>query len=558
METLNWHPVGPAEVAPDGALRRVEAGGRAVCLGRVDGSWVAFDDTGTHEECPLSDGELDGNVIVCPCHGSEFDLRTGDVLTPPALDPLPIYEVREQAGVLEVRLAPPPAAAEAAHAREDHVPEAVVRAATVAGPSTEGLTLDDVDLTDLDVWERAVPYDWLTLLRREAPLFWQPETDGRGFWVFTRYDDIVEVSKDFQSYSSEIGGTSLEDLTPEEVEARKSMLDMDPPPHTRLRALVNKGFTPRVVNTYEASIRGIARRILAQAFQEPEFARAEFDWVESVASEIPMWVFSEIMGLPVEDRRLLIELGDKLLGNTDPDVVGAENVQEMTIKDPSIRLLPFSSPFAADLIEYGLKLGEARRREPRDDITTKLVEAEVDGSRLDAREFGVFFILLTTAGNETTRHTISLGLLDLLAHPEEAARLVADPSLAALAADEILRRAHPVHRFRRTATRDVTAHGRRIKAGDKVTVWYASGNYDEEKFADPYRMDVGREPNRHLTFGLGGPHFCLGAHLAKLEVKIWLEEMIPYLQRIELAGTPTRLRSNFFNGIKRLPVRVVG
>jgi cytochrome P450/nitrite reductase/ring-hydroxylating ferredoxin subunit len=552
VDVLSWHPVGSAESAPDGTLRRVEVGERAVCLGRVDGAWVAFDDTCTHEECPLSDGELDGDVIVCPCHGSEFDLRTGDVLTPPALDPLPIYEVREQAGALEVRFSPPPAAADAVHAREDHVSEAVARAATVAGPSIEGLTLDDVDLTDLDVWERAVPYDWLTLLRREAPLFWQPETDGRGFWVFTRYDDIVDISKDFGTFSSEIGGTSLEDLAPEEIEARKSMLDMDPPPHTRLRALVNKGFTPRVVNTYEATIRGIARRILAEAFR-----RAEFDFVESVASEIPMWVFSEIMGLPVEDRRLLIELGDKLLGNTDPEVVGAENVQELTVQDPSIRLLPFSSPFAVDLIEYGLKLGEARRSEARDDITTRLVEAEVDGSRLNAREFGVFFILLTTAGNETTRHTISLALLDLLAHPDEMARLVADPSLAVTAADEVLRRAHPVHRFRRTATRDVTTHGRRIKAGDKVTIWYASGNFDEEKFADPYRMDVGREPNRHLTFGLGGPHFCLGAHLAKLEVKIWLEEMIPYLQRIELAGQPTRLRSNFFNGIKRLPVRVV-
>jgi cytochrome P450/nitrite reductase/ring-hydroxylating ferredoxin subunit len=552
VDTLSWHPVGPVEAAPDGALRRVEAGGRAVCLGRVDGSWVAFDDTCTHEECPLSDGELDGNVVVCPCHGSEFDLRTGDVLTPPALDPLPIYDVRERGGALEVRLTAPPVADAAVHAREDHVPEAIARAATVAGPSIEGLTLDDIDLTDLDAWERGVPYDWLTLLRREAPLFWQAETDGTGFWVFTRYDDIVTVSKDFETYSSEIGGTSLEDLTPEEVEARKSMLDMDPPPHTRLRALVNKGFTPRVVNTYEATIREIARRILAEAFEEPEF-----DFVESVASEIPMWVFSEIMGLPVEDRRLLIELGDKLLGNTDPEVVGAENVQELTVQDPSIRLLPFSSPFAADLIEYGLKLGEARRHEPRDDITTKLVEAEVDGSRLDAREFGVFFILLTTAGNETTRHTISLALLDLLAHPEESARLVADPSLSATAADELLRRAHPVHRFRRTATRDVTTHGRRIKAGDKVTIWYASGNFDEEKFADPYRLDVGREPNRHLTFGLGGPHFCLGAHLAKLEVKIWVEEMIPYLQRIELAGPPTRLRSNFFNGIKQLPVRVV-
>ncbi len=258
---------------------------------------------------------------------------------------------------------------------------------------------------------------------------------------------------------------------------------------------------------------------------------------------------------PVDDRRLLIELGDKLLGNTDPEVVGEENLRDLTATDPSIRLLPFSSPFATELIDYGCRLGEARRADPRDDVTTKLVEAELDGSRLTEHEFGLFFILLTTAGNETTRHTISLGLLDLLAHPEEAARLIADPSLAAPAADEILRRAHPVHHFRRTATRDLTIHGRRIKAGDKVTMWYASGNYDEEKFADPFRLDLGRQPNRHLTFGLGGPHFCLGAHLAKLEVRIWLEEMIPYLERIELAGTPTRLRSNFFNGIKSLPVR---
>ncbi len=549
--TETWHEIGEAEEAPVGFLRRVEVEGRAVCVGRTAAGWVAFQDTCTHEECSLADGELEDEVIVCPCHGSEFDLRTGDVLTPPALDPLPIYEARAEDGALSVRLAPPPAAAEAVHQREDHVSESVARAATVAGPSIEGLVLDDVDLTDLDVWEERVPYEWLTLLRREAPLFWQPERDGRGFWVFTRYDDIVAMSKDFETYSSELGGTSLQDLTPEEVEARRSMIDTDPPAHTRMRALVNTGFTPRVVNTYEERIRGIARGILAQAFEQDAF-----DWVESVASEIPMWVFSEIMGLPVEDRRLLIELGDKLLGNTDPEVVGEEFVQERALHDPELRKLPFSSPFALDLIEYGRKLGEARRREPRDDITTRLVEAEVDGSRLGEHEFGLFFILLTTAGNETTRHTISLGLLDLLAQPEEAARLVADPSLAATAADEILRRAHPVHHFRRTATRDVAVHGRRIRTGDKVTMWYAAGNYDEDRFADPFRLDVGRTPNRHLTFGLGGPHFCLGAHLAKLEVRIWIEEMLPYLERVELAGEPTRLRSNFFNGIKRLPVRV--
>jgi cytochrome P450/nitrite reductase/ring-hydroxylating ferredoxin subunit len=546
-----WHELGPAGDASPGALRQVEVDGRLVCIGRTGSGWGAFDDTCPHEECPLSDGELDGDVVVCPCHGSEFDVRTGDVLSPPALDPLVIYEAREEDGGLRVRLSPPAAAEEAVHEREDHVSEAVARAATVAGPATDDLVLDDVDLTDLGVWEERVPYDWLALLRHEAPLHWHPESDGRGFWVFTRYDDIVQVSKDWETYSSETGGTSLQDLTPEEVEARKSMIDTDPPAHTRLRALVNRGFTPRVVNTYEERIRALARGILAQAFQ-----RDAFDWVEDVASEIPMWVFSEIMGLPVDDRRLLIELGDKILGNTDPEVVGAENVLDRTIDDPEMRLLPFSSPFSLELIEYGCALGEARRREPRDDITTRLVESEVDGSKLTEHEFGLFFILLTTAGNETTRHTISLGLLDLLAHPEESARLVADPTLAGTAADEILRRAHPVHHFRRTATRDVVAHGRRIAAGDKVTVWYASGNYDEERFADPWRMDVGRAPNRHLTFGLGGPHFCLGAHLARLEVKIWLEEMTPYLGRIELAGTPTRLRSNFFNGIKRMPVRV--
>ncbi len=551
MSAGTWHEVGAAGDEPVGGLRRVEVAERGVCLGRTAEGWVAFDDLCTHEECSLAGGELDGTVVVCPCHGSEFDVRTGDVLAPPALDALPIYDVREEAGQLLVRLAPPPLAEEAAHARDDHVPTVLAGAATVAGPSLAGLSLDDVDLSDLDVWERGVPYDWLALLRRDAPLFWQPEREGRGFWALTRHDDVVGAAKDWETFSSELGGTSLQDLTPDELTPRKSMIDTDPPPHTRMRALVNKGFTPRVVNAYEERIRGLARSILERAFE-----RDAFDWVESVAAELPMWVFSEIMGLPVEDRRLIIELGDKLLGNTDPEVVGEEYVADRALRDPELRKLPFSSPFALELIDYGRRLGELRRHEPRDDITTKLVEAELDGSRLSEQEFGTMFILLTTAGNETTRHTISLGLLDLLEHRDELERLVADPSLASTAADELLRRAHPVHHFRRTATRDVELHGRTIRQGDKVTIWYAAANYDEEKFADPYRLDLARTPNRHTTFGLGGPHFCLGAHLARLEVKVWLEEMATYVARLELDGDPVRLRSNFFNGIKRMPVRV--
>ena len=553
MSELTWHGVGAAEEAPVGFLRRVEVEGAAVCLGRTADGWVAFQDTCTHEECSLSDGELEGGVIVCPCHASEFDLRTGDVLCPPALEPLPIFEARVEAGELQVRLG---AAARrrrgGARAGGSRLRDGRPRRDDRRARRSRGSSLDDVDLTDLDVWEQGVPYEWLTLLRREAPLFWQPEADGRGFWVFTRYDDIVQMSKDWETYSSEVGGTSLEDLTPEEVEARKSMLDTDPPAHTRLRALVNKGFTPRVVNTYEERIRGLARGILAQAFE-----RDAFDWVEDVASEIPMWVFSEIMGLPVEDRRLLIELGDKLLGNTDPEVVGEENLRELTATDPSIRLLPFSSPFATELIEYGCRLGEARRADPRDDVTTQLVEAEIDGSRLSRARVRA---VLHPPHDGRER--------DDAAHDQPRPARPARPPRGDGAPDRrpVARRARrptrscagrtPCTTSAARRRRDVTIHGRRIKAGDKVTMWYASGNYDEEKFADPFRLDLGRQPNRHLTFGLGGPHFCLGAHLAKLEVRIWLEEMVPYLDRIELAGTPTRLRSNFFNGIKRLPVRV--
>jgi cytochrome P450 len=410
-----------------------------------------------------------------------------------------------------------------------------------------------IDLTDLDRWVEGVPYDWFEVLRREAPLYWQDEREGKGFWSYTLYDDVVAVSRDVELYSSELGGTSLQDLSPEEVELRKSMIDTDPPRHTRLRAIVNQGFTPKVVRAYEERIRGLAGEILGRAF-----ASEAFDFVAEVSAELPMWVFSEIMGLPVEDRGLLIDLGDKLLGNTDPEVMGAHAVAEHALRDLELRRLPFASPYAVELMQYGRELGEARRREPHDDITTKLVEAEVDGDRLSDREFETFFILLTTAGNETTRHTLSLGLLALFEHPDERARLVADPALATTAADELLRWAHPVHHFRRTATRTHEVHGQTIEAGDKVAIWYASGNFDEAQFPEPRRFDLSRTPNRHLTFGLGGPHYCLGAHLAKLEVRIWLEEMLPYLDRLELAGTADRLRSNFFNGVKRLPVRVTG
>ena len=409
--------------------------------------------------------------------------------------------------------------------------------------------LADIDLTDLDRWAQGVPYDWFALLRRDAPVFWQDEPRGRGFWSLTRYDDILAASKDWQTFSAEAGGTSLMDLAPEHVESRKSMLDSDPPGHTRLRAIVNKAFTPKAINAYEGRIQTLFHDVLAEALAEPEL-----DFVDAVAVELPMRILCELMGVPLEDRRYLVELGNRMLGNTDPDTAG-EFVADQADLSPYAHL-PFSSPAAPEMFAYANRLAEKRRRSPRDDLTTRLLQAEADGDRLSEHEFDLFFLLLVTAGNETTRHAMSNGLLALLEHPGERDRLLADPELIPTAVEEILRWTPSLLHFRRTATRDVELRGEQIRAGDKVALWYVSGNRDELHFDDPSKFDVGRDPNRHLAFGLGSPHYCLGAHLARLELRIWLQELMPTLGRIELAGPPRRLRSNFFHGVKSLPIRV--
>ena len=409
--------------------------------------------------------------------------------------------------------------------------------------------LADIDLTDLDRWAQGVPYDWFALLRRDAPVFWQDEPRGRGFWSLTRYDDVLAASKDWQTFSAEAGGTSLMDLAPEHVESRKSMLDSDPPGHTRLRAIVNKAFTPKAINAYEGRIQTLFHDVLAEALAEPEL-----DFVDAVAVELPMRILCELMGVPLEDRRYLVELGNRMLGNTDPDTAG-EFVADQADLSPYAHL-PFSSPAAPEMFAYANRLAEKRRRSPRDDLTTRLLQAEADGDRLSEHEFDLFFLLLVTAGNETTRHAMSNGLLALLEHPGERDRLLADPELIPTAVEEILRWTPSLLHFRRTATRDFELRGEQIRAGDKVALWYVSGNRDELHFDDPSKFDVGRDPNRHLAFGLGSPHYCLGAHLARLELRIWLQELMPTLGRIELAGPPRRLRSNFFHGVKSLPIRV--
>jgi cytochrome P450 len=395
-----------------------------------------------------------------------------------------------------------------------------------------------IDLSDHDAFVGAVPHEAFAALREHDPVHWNPEPEGPGFWAVTRYGDIRAVHRDVGTYSSEIGGTSLEDLEPVYIEARKSMLDMDPPRHDELRGLIARRFTPRAVGVWEEQVREVTREVLDRALP-----MGDFDFVAEIASEIPMQVFAEILGVPQDERRVIIEIGDRLLGNADPEYAFPP--------DDAHRHLPFSSPAALEMFEFGRRLAAQRRKDPRNDIITQLAFEP-----LTQQEFDVYFVLLATAGNETTRHTITHGLLGLLEHPEELARLREDPSLGKSAAEEMLRWATPVHHFRRTAAVDTELAGTEIKAGDKVTTWFVSGNRDETVFEDPYRFDVGRTPNPHMAFGPGGIHHCMGAHLAKMEVRIAFEELLARTDRIELTGPPERLRSNFFNGIKRLPVRV--
>jgi cytochrome P450 len=412
------------------------------------------------------------------------------------------------------------------------------------------VSLDGIDLTDLDRWAEGVPHEWFALLRKEEPVFWQDEQGGRGFWSLTRYEDVLAASKDYAAFSSELGGTSLMDLTPEQVQSRMSMLDSDPPRHTRLRNIVNKAFTPRAVNAYEDRIRSLFKEVL-----DAELVPGRLDFVDAVAIELPMRILCELMGVPLEDRRYLVELGNRMLGNTDPDQAGRDYVAgEADLS--AYAHLPFSSPAAPEMFAYANRLAAERRRHPREDLTTRLLEPGADGDHLTEHEFDLFFLLLVTAGNETTRHAMSNGLWTLLEEREQRERLIADPGLVPMAVDEILRWTPSLLHFRRTASRELELHGRTIRAGDKVALWYVSGNRDERQFPQAGHFDVGRDPNKHLAFGLGSPHYCLGAHLARLELKIWLEEMLPYLGRIELAGSPRRLRSNFFHGVKSLPIQV--
>jgi cytochrome P450 len=409
------------------------------------------------------------------------------------------------------------------------------------------LRLEDVDLEN-DVFADRFPHETFALLRREAPVWWYDWPLGRGYWCITKHADVVAVSRDTKTFISE-QGANLEDLDEEQRIARQSMLETDPPRHTRLRGLVGPPFTPRAVKAYELALRELTTDVLDRALP-----LGEFDFVEEVAKQLPIRVLVRLLGAPEQDNDRLIDWGDRMIGNTDPELA---DVLHDSPESDRYRLLPFRSPAALELFDYGHGLAAERRRVPADDLVSKLVHAEIDGEQLTEREFDTMFLLLVVAGNETTRQAIAHGMLALVEHRDQWERLRSDPQLLWTAgADEILRWSSPVLHFRRTATRDVELRGQTITVGDKVVVWYGSANFDEEVFSDPLHFDVTRKPNPHVTFGGGGPHYCLGAHLARLEVQVMFDLLLPRLADLELTAPPERMRTNFTNALKRMPVRV--
>jgi cholest-4-en-3-one 26-monooxygenase len=410
--------------------------------------------------------------------------------------------------------------------------------------------LAGIDIASPEVYERGVPHEQFRLLRQHDPVHWHPwPWEGDGFWAITKYDDVVVISKDPATFSSAKGHIYLWELDEEALEVRRSLIETDPPSHSRLRRIVSSAFTPRKVKDYESFTRTITGELLDAAIEQ-----GEVDLVKAISAPLPINVLVSILGVADEDAPMMIELTDHLVEGTsdrplDPSAYG---------NTTPLHLLPFNSPASFALFEYGRKLGEQRRREPADDLVTRLVKAEVDGDSLTDVEYTNFFQLLVFAGNETTRSGISQGMLALMEHPGELDRLAADPALVETAVEEIIRWGSPVMYFRRTVMRDTEIRGVPVAEGDKVVMWYVSANYDEDVFEDPYRFDVGRRgPRESTSFGGGGPHYCLGAWLARLEIRVLLEEMLRRKVRFELAGTPHRIRTNFVNGIESMPVRVV-
>ena len=414
-------------------------------------------------------------------------------------------------------------------------------------------SIDEIDLTDLDVFAERMPHDWFDLLRRDAPVWRHPanEEEPDGFWVVSSYEHISEAHRVGTLFSHQTGpgrngagGIALNDIAPGRGPGLQ-MVMTDPPQHTRYRKLVNTGFTPRMIRRMEEVMRLRTSIILDRICEQ-----GSADFVVDVAAELPLMAIADIIGVPDEDRHLLLDWSNRTIGGSDPEYMdeGAEDDHGSTYEGAVI-----------EMAMYAHDLSDRKRAEPDDDLWTILTTAKVtldDGTvtELTDLERDLFFTLLLVAGNETTRNSISLGIMGFMDHPDQWGRLTGGAEMDDVAVDEVLRYTSPVNFFRRTATEDTELGGQHIRAGDKVTLWYASGNRDEAVYEDPHRLDLTRSPNHHLAFGGGGAHFCLGASLARLELKIMFEGLAQRMPDIVATGPADRLRMNFVNGIKHLPV----
>jgi cholest-4-en-3-one 26-monooxygenase len=401
------------------------------------------------------------------------------------------------------------------------------------------MVMPEINLVDSDMYERGgPPHEQFAWLRAHAPVFWHAyggAPDWPGFWAVTRHDDIEEVSRHPEIFSSARRTNNFHEW-PEEVilRRRSGLLDADPPQHTRLRGLVNRGFTPRMIGRLEDRITEICSGLLDEVARE-----REVDFVADIAAPLPVQVIGELVGAPPEDRGRLYELTNLMTGIGDPEVSSPEGFNKA----------------AAEMYAYAAGLAEQRKRQPRDDIVTRLLQPDDEKDELTDQEFGLFFILLILGGNETTRNAAAGGMLAFFRHPDQWQRLLANTALIPAAAEEMVRWVSPINMFRRTATCDTKLAGQEIAEGDKVVMFFTSANRDEDVFAAPQEFDIGRDPNPHLGFGGGGPHYCLGRHLAALELRILLRAIAERMPSITLTGEVARLRSNSINGIKHMPVR---
>jgi cholest-4-en-3-one 26-monooxygenase len=402
------------------------------------------------------------------------------------------------------------------------------------------MRLSDVNLTDPDLFQRGTPHDMFRVLRREAPVYRHEEPDGPGFWAITKYHDLKWVSKNPGLFSSARQGTLRQDPPPSDLPPIQSiMLNMDPPRHRQYRTLVNQAFTPRMIGNLHGRIRAMVTEILNGVVE-----RGECDFVEEVAALLPLAVICEMMGVPEEDRRHVYILGNRMVGSDDP---------ELQATGTPIVAGEAMAAFG-EMFVYGSKLWEIAHRAPSDDLATALVNAELEGRKLDETEFNFFFLLLLIAGNETTRTVTTNGMIALLEHPDQLRDLRGDLGLIPSAVEEILRFAPAVHTFRRTATADTELRGQMIRADDKLLLWYPSANRDEDVFPRPDTFDIRRSPNEHVAFGFG-EHYCLGANLARLELQEIFRGIVTRLHDVEMTAAPRRLRSCFINGVKEMRVR---